>query len=68
MTALVAQNYDAVMLRCKPDHRMYVTNIKAPSVVEGDMFQSYTLGKAGEWQDILLPFECVALFARCSLR
>ncbi len=48
--------YDALMLDAKTDGRLYVTNIKAPSVVEGDMWQSYTQGEAGTWKHIVLPF------------
>jgi hypothetical protein len=52
------------MLHCRPDDRMYVTNIRAPSVVEGDMFQAYTMGKVVS--GCVAVFRCAALVLFCS--
>lgn len=50
------EDYNAIMVRAKTDGRIYVTNVRAPSVIEDDMFQAYTIGTEGEFCDIVLPF------------
>lgn len=51
------EDYHALVLRARTDGRMYVTNLRAPSRVEGDLWQAYTQGPPGVMADIVLPFE-----------
>jgi hypothetical protein len=59
------EDFDGVSLNVRTDDRMYVTNIKASSVIEGDLWQAYTLGSTpGKWEDIVLPFSKFVLTQR----
>lgn len=50
------EDYDALAVRARSDGRIYVTNLRAPSVIEDDLWQAYTVGARGEAADIVLPF------------
>ena len=42
--------------RAKTDGRIYVTNLRAPSVIEDDLWQAYTIGDEKDFCDIIVPF------------
>jgi len=50
------QDFDALLIKARTDGRIYVTNLRAASVIEDDMWQAYTIGKKDEWHDIVIPF------------
>lgn len=59
------EEFDGLKIRARTDGRMYVTNLKASSVIEGDLWQAYTLGlNPGQWEDIVLPFDKFILTQR----
>ncbi len=44
------------MVRARTDGRIYVANVKCPSVIEEDLWQSFMVGESGKMSDICLPF------------
>lgn len=59
------EEFNGVKLNVRTDGRMYVTNLKASSVIEGDLWQAYTMGSnPGKWEDIVIPFNKFVLTQR----
>jgi NADH dehydrogenase [ubiquinone] 1 alpha subcomplex assembly factor 1 len=50
------EDYDALMVKAKTDGRIYVANMRCPSVIEDDLWQSFMIGEASKWTEIVLPF------------
>lgn len=50
------EDFNALLVRAKTDGRVYVTNLKAPSVIEDDLWQLHTVGEKDQWTSIVLPF------------
>lgn len=51
------EEFDALLVRARIFHgRIFVANIKCPSVIEEDLWQSFMIGESDKWSDIVLPF------------